>query len=62
MWARIRPTFLGEVTKAFKSLELEGKSLSKNSFIEEVPQLDLKPPFNLKYAYLGDKETLPSSS
>ena len=28
--------------------------------IEEAPQLDLKPlPPNLKYAYLGDKKTLP---
>ena len=57
-----KTTFLGEVSKAFKSLELEGKSLSMNSFVEEAPQLDLKPPYNLKYAYLGDKETLPSSS
>ena len=48
-----------EYTLPFESLQDESESRS-NSLIEKLPKLDLKPlPDHLKYAYLGEDETLP---
>ncbi|XP_062103845.1 uncharacterized protein LOC133814960 [Humulus lupulus] len=59
-WVELQQPFT-KFRRPFESLDLlEGNFKRPKPSIQEPPKLELKPlPSHLKYAYLGDNETLP---